>query len=221
MIRPASSQATWRTRRTWPVSVSTSTTATWAPNGNVGAAGLEARRRSAAARRCSATPRRQSAHDRRHGRRAGDVEARRRRVSSTMSASSASSASAASALAMSTSSTAALSTAAPPCCSEREPIVPPPAGTRSVSPHTSSIAVDRDAGLVAGDHRPRRVVALAVRRRAGVDDGAAVVERPRSWPSRRIGGTPPVISTYMLTPMPSCTGSPDSRRRACSARSSA
>jgi hypothetical protein len=32
---------------------------------------------------------------------------------------------------------AALSTAAPPCCSEREPIVPPPTGTRSVSPHTT------------------------------------------------------------------------------------
>ena len=35
---PASSQATWRRCRTWPVSVSTSTTATCAPNGNVGAA---------------------------------------------------------------------------------------------------------------------------------------------------------------------------------------
>ena len=56
-----------------------------------------------------------------------------------MSDSAASSALAASALACSTSSAAALSTAAPPCCSEREPIVPPPTGTRSVSPHTSSI----------------------------------------------------------------------------------
>ena len=38
---PASSQATWRRWRTLPVSVSTSTTATWAPNGNVGARGGE------------------------------------------------------------------------------------------------------------------------------------------------------------------------------------
>ena len=30
-------------------------------------------------------------------------------------------------------------TAAPPCCSDREPMVPPPTGTRSVSPHTTSI----------------------------------------------------------------------------------
>ena len=36
MTRPASSQATWRISLTRPVSVSTSTTETWAPNGNVG-----------------------------------------------------------------------------------------------------------------------------------------------------------------------------------------
>ena len=34
-----------------------------------------------------------------------------------------------------------------------------------------------------------------------------------------IGGTPPVISTYTLTPIPSSLLSPASRRRFCSARS--
>ena len=43
-----------------------------------------------------------------------------------------------------------------------------------VAPHEREL-VDRDAGLGAGDHRPRGVVALAVRRRAGVDGGRAVV----------------------------------------------
>ena len=45
--------------------------------------------------------------------------------------------------------------------------------------------VDRDAGLGAGDHRPRRVVALAVRRRAGVDRRPCRRRGPRSWRSRR------------------------------------
>ena len=36
--------------------------------------------------------------------------------------------------------------------------------------------VHRDAGLLVGEHAPRGDVALAVRRGAGVDDGAAVVE---------------------------------------------
>src|SRR6059058_2192483 len=37
--RPQSSTATWRTGRTRPVSVSTSTTARWAPKGNVAPGG--------------------------------------------------------------------------------------------------------------------------------------------------------------------------------------
>ena len=37
-------------------------------------------------------------------------------------------------------------------------------------------------------------------------------------PSQRLGASPH-ISVYVDTPMPSCTGSPDSRRLACSARS--
>ena len=41
MMRPASSTATMRRSSTAPVSVSTSTTATCAPNGNVGCAGLK------------------------------------------------------------------------------------------------------------------------------------------------------------------------------------
>ena len=57
-------------------------------------------------------------------------------VSTTMSATSASSRWAASRLALSTSASVALCTADPPSCSEREPPVPPPVGTRSVSPST-------------------------------------------------------------------------------------
>ena len=55
-------------------------------------------------------------------------------------------------------------------------------------PRSSVELVDGDARLGAGDHRPRRVVALAVRRRAGVDDGPCRRRGPRSWPSSPIGG---------------------------------
>ena len=41
--------------------------------------------------------------------------------------------------ASSISSSAACLTAAPPCCRLREPPVPPPSGTRSVSPHFTVI----------------------------------------------------------------------------------
>ena len=61
-----------------------------------------------------------------------------------------------------------------------------------VAPHEREL-VDRDAGLGAGDHRPRGVVALAVRRRTRVDGGRAVVV------DLDLGvlavATPPVIST--------------------------
>ena len=107
---------------TWPVSVSTSTTATWAPNGNVGAPGLKSSsiasspggRRRRARRRARPTtwptagvpatwkrPRSVVEHD---------VGGGRPRA-----------ASAASSLPARRPRSAALVTAAPPCCSEREP----------------------------------------------------------------------------------------------------
>ena len=58
-------------------------------------------------------------------------------VSTTMSATSASSRWAARRLALSTSASVAWWTADPPTCNDREPPVPPPVGTRSVSPSTS------------------------------------------------------------------------------------
>ena len=94
--------------------------------------------------------------------------------STTRSAGSTSSRSAARCLASSTSSPAAWCTAAPPCCRLREPIVPPPSGTRSVSPCTHGDLLDRDAELVAGDHRPGGRVALPVRGGAGQHGGGAV-----------------------------------------------
>ena len=140
-------------------------------------------------------------------------------LSSTMSASSASRSSAANFWAFSTSSWAALLTADPPCWSEREPMVPPPDGTRSVSPQTS---VMRSIGMP--------VCSVVIIDQAVSwpwpcgDVPVYTVADPSSCTSilalSPAGGTPPVISTYTLTPMPSCLSSPDARRAACSARSS-
>ena len=53
--------------------------------------------------------------------------------------------------------------------------MPPPDGHEvGVAPDQRDV-IHRDAGLIGGDHRPRGVVALPVRRRAGVDEGRAVV----------------------------------------------
>ena len=76
-MRPASSTATMRRSSTWPVSVSTSTTATWAPNGKVGhcVASKSSSARQPAGRRvglASAATSRPRPADRR---RAGHVEA--------------------------------------------------------------------------------------------------------------------------------------------------
>jgi hypothetical protein len=60
-------------------------------------------------------------------------------VSTTMSATSASRRDAARRLAFSTSVIVAALTADPPSCKDRDPPVPPPRGTRSVSPSTSRI----------------------------------------------------------------------------------
>ena len=60
-------------------------------------------------------------------------------TSNTRSAGAASSVAAARSLATSSSSRDACCTAAPPSCSDREPPVPPPFGTRSVSPHLTVI----------------------------------------------------------------------------------
>ena len=68
-------------------------------------------------------------------------------------------------------------TAAPPSCTERDPTVSPPERTTSVSPWTHLDLVDRHAGAVGHDHRPRGVVALAVRRRAAAHPEPAAVEQ--------------------------------------------
>ena len=105
--------------------------------------------------------------------------------SSTMSASAASSAVAASCLALLDQLDGGLVDGRPALLQRAR--AHRPAADRhevGVAPHELEL-VDRDAGLVAGDHRPRRVVALAVRRRAGVDDGPCRRRGPRSWRPRR------------------------------------
>ena len=92
-----------------------------------------------------------------------------------MSPTSASSMCAARCLALSTSASVARSTADPPSCSDRDPPVPPPLRTSVGVDCDEPDPVDGDPGLVADDHRERRLVTLAVRRRAGHHRGRAVV----------------------------------------------
>ena len=95
----------------------------------------------------------------------------------------------------STSSPAAWYTAAPPCCSEREPIVPDALRHEvGVAPDDVDL-VHRDAGLLVGEHAPRRDVTLAVRRGAGVDDRRAPSSSTSILACSPNGATPPVIST--------------------------
>jgi len=112
--------------------VSTSATATCAPNGNV-APGAEntvrTTSRSVSASRASGTVASGSPA----------TENALRPASKTRSAGLASSSSAARRRATSISSSDAFCTAAPPCCRLREPPVPPPSGIMSVSPHLSVI----------------------------------------------------------------------------------
>ncbi len=129
---PASSTVTTRRSTALPVSVSTSTTATCAPNGNVGPGALNTARTSSRSRVASLAS----------GTATSGSPATANElvpVSKTRSAGLASSSSAARCLASSSRSRDACRTAEPPCCRLREPPVPPPSGIRSVSPHFTVI----------------------------------------------------------------------------------
>ena len=140
-------------------------------------------------------------------------------LSNTTSSSLASSKRAACLRACSTSSLDAWCTAAPPCCNEREPMVPPPVGTASVSPHTTSIMS----------------IAIPVSSLANIDHEVTwpcpcgdVPVYTIARPFGRISTlpyspdeVPAVISTYTLMPMPSCLVLPLARRAAWSLRSCA
>ena len=169
-IRPQSSTATCRSGTTRPVSVSTSTTETCAPNGNVApswgtsswACSGVSRSAAAAARAGQSTTA------------PGTPETVNPASVSSRSSGAASSSSAASSRAWSRTAAAAAATALPPSCSDREPPVPPPRGHRAgVGLHVADL-LDRDAEPVGHDHRERRGVALAVRGRPGHHRGRAV-----------------------------------------------
>ena len=120
-IVPQSSTHTIRTSFTLPVSVSTSTTARWAPNGQVGEAGLKSSSIASSPRRSSAASEvARSAHE---TVRPGTPATWKtpRSASRRMSAGLASSAFAASSLPLSATLIAAPLIAAPPAWSEREP----------------------------------------------------------------------------------------------------
>ena len=181
-MRPASSHATWRTRRTWPVSASTSTTATWAPNGNVGTVQsnvVVAARAAPPSSDAAAT----SAHAERHGRGAGDVEAPDGGVEhdvgdigfEPVGGDPAGDVDELGGGGVDRGATDLQRPGAQRAAAGRHDV--------GVAPHDAD-RLDRQAGVLGGDHRPRRLVALAVRGRAGVDDGGAVGGRPRSSPSR-------------------------------------
>ena len=112
-------------------------------------------------------------------------------------------------------------TAAPPCCSERDPIVPPPTGTRSVSPQH-----DVDAGRSGCPARRWRSSTTTCRgpgRAARCRCRRSPCRRrgPRSWRPLRPSATDAAgdLDVAADTPMPSCTGSP--RRAAAPARRAA
>ena len=135
---------------------------------------------------------------------------------SSMSSTAASSSSAARSRACSSTFPAAACTALPPSCSERDPPVPPPRGTSAVSDWTNVIF---SSGI------PSRS-ATSIENAVGwpwpcPDVPAAMVAVPSACTVTEPNSPPPpaVISTYTLTPMPSCTRSPAARRAACSARS--
>ena len=179
---PQSSTATWRTTRDPPVSRSTSTTAMWAPNGNVASPWSKwprrrGRRAAVASRTRAAPPARGRARptSSARGRDAGDADRAGVGVDDDVG---------------DVGLEQVGGELAWPCRpAPRSPGARPSrraaasasrrcrrrVGTRSVSPSTSADAVDRDAGLVADEHGERRLVALAVGERAGPHGGRAVV----------------------------------------------
>ena len=125
---PASSTVTSRPSTALPVSVSTSTTATCAPNGTVGPADPNTDRTNSRSR-----PARVASDTAASGSPA--TANADRALSKTRSAGLTSSEAAARCRATSSRSRDACCTAAPPICRLRDPPVPPPSGIRSVSPH--------------------------------------------------------------------------------------
>ena len=179
-ILPQSSTAMWRSSSTWPVSASTSTTATCEPNGNdepsdsevelvlqpLGDAvgplrrilhrGRELGPRQAGSR---ARPRPRGHRRRRRRCRRGSLRACARRAAWPARALPRS----------------RRNSALPPICSEREPPVPPPRGTSSVSEcstRTSSIGTPSASAMICANVG---LVALAVRARADARGDRAVV----------------------------------------------
>ena len=211
--RPQSSTATCRSGTTCPVSVSTSTTDTCAPNGNVApfcgtssCACSEVSRSAAAAAswvQSTVAP--------------GTPDTRNPSSASSTSSGDASSSSAASSPACSSTARAAAATALPPSCSDREPPVPPPVATRAVSDCTYRIRSmgipSRSATIIAND------VAWPwpVRRRPGHDGRGAVVCSIRTEPSSC--AAEPGDLDVRRRPRSRAPTSPASRRRRCSVRS--
>src|SRR5690606_5062002 len=138
--------------------------------------------------------------------------------STSMSSTAASSLLAASSLALATRSSLASRTALPPICNDRDPPVPPPRGTCAVSDCTKSIcstgmprASEASMAKDVGWPWPcPDVPTLTVARPSALISTAANSPPP----------PPPVISTQVLTPMPSNTASPAPLPRCCSLRSS-
>ena len=126
----------------------------------------------------------------------------------TMSSGEASSRCAAICLARSSTPSDATWMALPAVCSEREPSVPEPRGTRDGVGVDERDLVHRDAEHVAGQHRERGVVALAVHAGAGEHAWPSRRRGPRTAPHSMCRPTGAVTSTYVDTPMPSCLVSP-------------
>ena len=198
-IRPQSSTATWRSGVTCPVSVSTSTIETWAPNGNVAPSWVKSRVDAEPAvvlvgvrprARASEIRPRPARRRRRSRRRRARCPRGRPRASGPPRA-----------RAWSRISSAALPTALPPSCSEREPPVPPPVR------HDSRCRTGRSGSSRSGCRGGRRRSSRTTWR----GPGRAPTCRPSRWPSRpswictEPNSEPPkpVISTYVATPMPS------------------
>ena len=162
MIRPASSTASIRWSSTAPVSVSTSTTATCAPNGNVGCEAWK----STSALSSPSWPWDVQLEARSPQLSAGSgapvTWKRPWSTSSTMSSGAASSSAAARRLPISTTSSDAWPAATPPIWVDFDPYVPVPRGTMSVSPLLTVIFSTGIPSRSDGDLRERRLVALAL-----------------------------------------------------------
>ena len=160
--------------------MSTSTTATWEPNGYVESVPSKSSSWRSGPGSMPVGQLRRVVRRRRRARptltpRDGTPDTSSWPSPTTMSSASASSRLAAICLAFASTSVDATCTALPAVCSDREPIVPEPRGHAGGVGVDQPDAVHRDAEDVAGEHRERRVMALAVDARADDDARRAVV----------------------------------------------